>query len=209
MLQSGFMGRPWPISDPDAKYFRQNDSGREILNKTGRTTKTGTGLTGLMKNDVPWRSAQTADSHSTWKSLAKPRSALPHFSQARRGPSPSTQNGRERERPVPKTFRNAFDDFRFVLCPSPEPESNWPGATTVNRTARGYESVSSAASSNRVGNLRGLRSAAGRASIRVWCRLVCNSNEKPKAAARYRWRCFLFADWRGVRFFSAGEIFVS
>ena len=36
-----------------------------------------------------------------------------------------------------------------------------------------------------------------------------NPIEKPKAGTRYRWRCFLFADLRGVRFFSAGEIFVS
>lgn len=32
---------------------------------------------------------------------------------------------------------------------------------------------------------------------------------KPKAGPRYRWRYFLFADWRGVRFFSAKEVFVS
>ncbi len=93
------------------------------FNPTRRTTKTGTGL---MKNDALWESAQTADSHSAWKSLAKPRSALPHFSQAPSGPSPITGDG-ERERPASrKMLRHVFDGFRFVLCPSPEPESNWP-----------------------------------------------------------------------------------
>ena len=69
-------GRPWPISDPGAKYFRQNDSWKEISNKTGKTTKTETGL---MKNDVLWKSAPTADSHSTWKSLANIARLYPIF----------------------------------------------------------------------------------------------------------------------------------
>jgi hypothetical protein len=67
--------RSWREIFP-GKRFMEGD-----FNPTRRTTKTGTGL---MKNEALWKSAQTADSHSAWKSLAKPRSALPHFSQARR-----------------------------------------------------------------------------------------------------------------------------
>ena len=138
----------------------------------------------------------------------QPRSALPHFSLARR--VLHLQNGKERERRGPQK-RFVTISMSFGSCSAPHPSLNLTGhePTIVNRTARGYESVSSAASSNRVGNLRGLRSAAGRASIRVWCRHVCKPNRETKPGTRYRWRCFLFADWRGVRFFSAGEIFVS
>ena len=32
-----------------------------------------------MKNDVLWKSAHTADSHSTWKSLANPLGFTPFF----------------------------------------------------------------------------------------------------------------------------------
>ncbi len=102
-----------------------------------------------------------------------------------------------------------FDGFRFVLCPSPDPESNWPGATTVNRTARGNGSVSSAANPFRVGHLRGLRSAPVEPQYVFGADTFCNPNGKPKAGTRYRWRCFLFADLEVVRLFSAEEVFVS
>ena len=139
----------------------------------------------------------------------EPRSALPHFSQA--GAvlhiQPKTEgngNGRSRKRFVTISMS-------FGSCSAPHPSLNLTGhePTIVNRTARGYSSVSSAAISNRVGNLRGLRFAAGRASIRVWCRHVCKPDRETKPGTRYRWRCFLFADLCVVRFFSAEEIFVS
>ena len=161
-----------------------------------------------MKNDVPWKSAPTADSHGTWKSLANPLGFTTFFT-GRRGPSPSTQNGRERERRSRKTI-----SMTFGSCSAPHPSLNLTGhePTFVNRTARGYGSVSSAASSNRVGNLRGLRSAAGRASIRVWCRLVLpsrNGNSRRGRATDGAVSCslicvlsvssalgrFLFLDW--------------
>ena len=64
--------------------------------------------------------------------------------------------------------------FRFVLCPSPEPESNWLRASLLNRTVRGNGFVSSAASSIsswQPALASNLQARAGRASISVWCRL--------------------------------------
>ena len=79
-----------------------------------------------VKNDTLWKSAQTADSHSAWKSLANPARLYHIFHRPDAVFHLQPQKGGEGERPVPKTFRNVFVDFRFVLCPSPEPESNWP-----------------------------------------------------------------------------------
>ena len=54
----------------------------------------------------------------------------------------------------------------------------------MNRTARGYGFVSSAAIRFRIGNLRGLWSDAGRASISVWRRHVLQSRKgKPRRGA--------------------------
>ena len=64
--------------------------------------------------------------------------------------------------------------FRFLLCPSPEPESNWLRAILLNRTVRGNGFVSSAASSIsswQPALASNLQARAGRASISVWCRL--------------------------------------
>ena len=64
--------------------------------------------------------------------------------------------------------------FRFVLCPSPEPESNWLRAILLNRTVRGNGFVSSAASSIsswQPALASNLQARTGRASISVWCRL--------------------------------------
>ena len=139
----------------------------------------------------------------------EPRSALPHFSQA--GAVLHLQrktegNGNARSRKI--------ISMTFGSCSAPHPSLNLTGhePTFVNRTARGYGSVSSVASSNRVGNLRGLRSAAGRASIRVWCRLVLpsrNGNSRRGRATDGAVSCslicvvfvssalrrFLFLDW--------------
>ena len=81
--------------------------------------------TGLMKNDTLWKFAPTADSHSAWKSLANPARLYPIFHRPGAVFHLQPKKGGEGERPVPKTFHNVLDDFRFVLCPSPEPESNW------------------------------------------------------------------------------------
>jgi len=52
-----------------------------------------------------------------------------------------TEGARKRkdENRDPLKFRKRKEKtrFRFVLCPSTEPESNWPRATFLNRTARG------------------------------------------------------------------------
>ena len=87
---------------------------------------------------------------------------------------------------VPEVARNRKDEncdpiksgnprekrFRFVLCPSTEPESNWPRATFLNRTARGNGFVSSAANPASDWHPALASANAGRASIGVWCRHV-------------------------------------
>ena len=95
-------------------------------------------------------------------------------------------NGRSRKRFVTILMT-------FGSCSAPHPSLNLTGhePTFANRTARGYESVSSAASSNRVGNLRGLRSAAGRASIRVWCRRVCHPEKETQGGGALPMALFL------------------
>ena len=102
------------------------------------------------------------------------------------------------------------ESFRFVLCPSPEPESNWLRATTVNRTVRGYELVSSAASLKiRLATCAGFGLAPVEPQYVFGADTSATPEGKPKAGTRYRWRCFLFAGRSGVRFFSAEENFVS
>ena len=144
-----------------------------------------------MKNDTLWKSAQTADSHSAWKSLANPARLYPIFHRPGavlhlQRKTEGNGNGRSR-----KLFVTIL--MTFGSCSAPHPSLNLTGhePTFVNRTARGYESVSSAASSNRVGNLRGLRSTAGRASICVWCRRVCHPEKETQGGGALPMALFL------------------
>ena len=93
------------------------------FNLTGGTTKTGTGL---MNNDALWKSATNRGFPQRLKSLAKPRSALPHFSQARQILHPITGDG-EGERPASRKICFVTSSMAFGSCSAPHPSLNLTG----------------------------------------------------------------------------------